>query len=87
MSNIDRLPVNPGLVPDELTIWPADVGRCGLDAIFHGASGHERAEHHRHELRRRRVPHTFRQEVGGGWTLRVGPFRAVDLAAALSAFV
>jgi hypothetical protein len=27
------------------------------------------------------------KELGGGWTLRFGPFRAVDVAAALSAFV
>ena len=87
MSSADRLPAHAGPVPDELTIWPVDAGRYGLDATFHGASGYERAEHHQQELRRRRMPHTFRQELGGGWTLRVGPFRAVDVAVALSAFV
>lgn len=87
MSNAERLPVKPGPVPDKLTIWPVDNGRYGLDATFQGASGYERAEHHQQELRRRGVPHSFRQELGGGWTLRFGPFRAVDVAAALSAFV
>ena len=83
----NRLPVKAGPVPDKLTIWPVDDGRYGLDATFQGASGYQRAEHHQQELQRRGVPHTFRQELGGGWTLRFGPFRAIDVAAALSAFV
>jgi hypothetical protein len=87
MSNSERLPVKAGPVPDKLTIWPVDDGRYGLDATFQGASGYERAEHHQRELERCRVPHSFRQELGGGWTLRFGPFRGIDVAAALSAFV
>ncbi len=87
MSSTERLPVKAGPVPDKLTIWPVDDGRYGLDATFQGASGYDRAEHHQQELQSRGVPHTFRQEVGGGWTLRFGPFRAIDVAAALSAFV
>ena len=34
-----------------------------------------------HELDRRGVPHTFRHGLGGGWTLRFGPFRAIDVGA------
>jgi hypothetical protein len=82
-----RLPMRAGPVPDRLTIWPVDDGRYGLDATFQGASGYERAEHHREELSRHQVPHTFRQELNDGWTLRFGPLRAVDVAAALGAFV
>lgn len=87
MSSLERLPVKAGPVPDKLTIWPVDDGRYGLDATFQGASGYERAAHHQQELHRRGVFHTFRQELAGGWTLRFGPFRAIDVAAALSAFV
>ena len=87
MSVTERLPVKAGPVPDKLTIWPVDDGRYGLDATFQGASGYERAEHHQQELQRRGVPHTFRQELGGGWTLRFGPLCAADVAAALWAFV
>ncbi len=76
-----------GPVPDRLTIWPVDDGRYGLDATFQGTSGYERAEHHVAELRRTGVRHSFRQELDGGWTLRFGPLRAIDLAAAMSAFV
>jgi hypothetical protein len=49
-----NLPANAGPVPDRLTIWPVDDGRCGLD---------------------------------GRWTLRFGPLSAIEVAAALSAFV
>lgn len=76
-----------GPVPDRLTIWPVDDGRYGLDASFEGASGYERAQRHAAELERDRVPHTFRQELGGAWTLRFGPLPAADIARALSAFV
>jgi hypothetical protein len=82
-----HLPAHAGPVPDRLTIWPVDDGRYGLDATFQGVSGYERAEHHEKELKSRNVPHSFRQELDGGWTLRFGPLRAVDIAKALSAFV
>lgn len=81
------MPHKAGPVPDRLTIWPVDDGRYGLDATFQGASGYERAEHHRLALERTGISHSFRQELGGGWTLRFGPLRAVEVARALSAFV
>jgi hypothetical protein len=82
-----HLPVKAGPVPDRLTIWPVDDGRYGLDATFQGASGYERAENHQADLERRGVPYGFRQELDGGWTLRFGPLRAIEIASALSAFV
>jgi hypothetical protein len=51
---------------------PVDDGRYGIDATFQGVSGYERAEHHQADLTRRGVPHSFRQELDGGWTLRLG---------------
>lgn len=87
MAPGERLPIKAGPVPDRLTIWPVDDGRYGLDATFQGASGYERADQHHEELDRREVPHRFRQELDGGWTLRFGPLRAVDAADALAAFV
>lgn len=74
-------------MPDRLTIWPMDDGRYGLDATFAGATGYERAEHHRGELEMHGVAPGFRQELDGAWTLRFGPLRAVEVARALSAFV
>jgi hypothetical protein len=82
-----HLPVKAGPVPDRIAIWPVDDGRYGLDATFQGVSGYERAEYHQEELRRRGVKHSFRQELDGGWTLRFGPLRAMEIASALSAFV
>jgi hypothetical protein len=87
MTASDALPVKAGPVPDRLTIWPVDDGRYGLDATFQGASGYQRAGHHEQGLSRRRVPYSFIQELDGAWTLRFGPLRALDVAAALSAFV
>ena len=81
------LPTMAGPVPDRLTIWPVDDGRYGLDATFQGSSGYQRAQQHRDEMEREGVPHTFRQELDGAWTLRFGPLRAADVARALSAFV
>ena len=87
MNGADRLPIKAGPVPDRLTIWPMDDGRYGLDATFQGASGYQRTDHHHEELERCGVPRHFRQELDGGWTLRFGPLRSVDMAVALGAFV
>jgi hypothetical protein len=81
------LPSRAGPVPDRLTIWPIDDGRYGLDATFQGSSGYQRAQVHQVELERDEVPHAFRQEPDGGWTLRFGPLPAADVARALSVFV
>jgi hypothetical protein len=70
-----------------LAIWPLDDGRYGLDASFQGASGLVRAEQHQRELQRGGVPHSFREELDGSWTLRFGPLRAAEIARALTAFV
>jgi hypothetical protein len=67
MANV---PTQAGPVPDKLTIWPMDDGRYGLDATFQGASGYERAGRHKTSLEAGGVRHSFRQELGGAWTLR-----------------
>lgn len=87
MADDALLPSKAGPVPDRLTIWPVDDGRYGLDATFQGGTGYERAQVHRTLLEADRVPHTFRQELDGAWTLRFGPLPAVAIAGALAAFV
>lgn len=84
-STIHRPCTRP--VPDRLAIWPIDGGRYGLDATFQGATGYTRAERHEAELTRQGVPYSLKQELDGGWTLRFGPLRAIDVAEALGAFV
>jgi hypothetical protein len=84
---VSLLPTKAGPVPDRLTIWPIDDGRYGLDATFQGETGYERARVHETQLEIDGVPHTFRQELDGAWTLRFGPLPAADIGAALGAFV
>ena len=87
MASNPALPIKAGPVPDRLTIWPVDDGRYGLDATFQGGTGYERAQVHRVQLEAESVPHTFRQELDGAWTLRFGPLPAGSIAVALAAFV
>lgn len=82
-----NVPTKAGPVPDRMTIWPMDDGSYGLDATFQGASGYERAERHLSALQESGVSHSFRQELGGAWTIRFGPISAADLSVALTAFV
>jgi hypothetical protein len=82
-----KLPTKAGPVPDRLTIWPVDDGRYGLDATFQGETGYTRARVHTAQLQEDGVPHSFRQELDGAWTLRFGPLPTADVAIALSAFV
>jgi hypothetical protein len=82
-----NLPVKAGPVPDKLAIWPMDDGRFGFDASFQGAHAAERAYAHEWELIAREVPHAFRQDASGAWTLTFGPLTAHDLSCALDAFV
>jgi hypothetical protein len=84
---MERLPAEAGPVADRISIWPLDDGRYGLDATFQGASGYERAEVHVALLSELAVDHSLIQELAGGWTLRLGPVSAADIAQALSAFV
>jgi len=84
---VTNLPTQAGPVPDRMTIWPMDDGRYGLDATFQGASGYERAEQHKPALEASEVSHSFRQELGGAWTLRFGPLSADEISTALMAFV
>jgi hypothetical protein len=82
-----NVPTKAGPVPDRMTIWPMDDGSYGLDATFQGASGYERAERHIEVLQASGARHSFRQELGGAWTLRFGPLTTSEVSLALTAFV
>lgn len=81
------LPTQAGPVPDKIAIWPMEDGSYGLDATFQGASGYERADRHCRMLDEASVDYSFRQELGGAWTLRFGPLEATEISIALTAFV
>jgi len=71
----------------QLTLWPLDVNRYGLDATFRGHWGCEDAERQAARLRRCGMPAAIRQEPDGGWTVRLGPLHSLEVASALSSLV
>src|SRR5918997_2610144 len=40
----------PTWAPDQLSVWPVEGGRFGLDAHYEGATDGQRAEHQAHKL-------------------------------------
>jgi hypothetical protein len=72
--------------PDQL-IQPLGALRRNRGNTLGLASSLERAEIHQAQLTRDGVPHSFRQELDGGSTLRFGPLPAIAVASALAAFV
>src|SRR3954454_10474661 len=62
----------PTWAPDELSIWPVEGGRFGLDARYHGMSGRERAAAQAARLERVHLAVSVREETDGA-TLRLGP--------------
>src|SRR3954468_15849370 len=74
----------PTWAPDELSIWPVEGGRFGLDAHYHGASGHARAAQQAVRLERVGLAVTLRD---GGATLRLGPLTHEAAWVAIEAFL
>src|SRR3954454_17700872 len=77
----------PTWAPDELSIWPVEGGRFGLDARYHGASGRARAQQQAIRLERANLPATLRPENDGGATLRLGPLAHQAAWLAIEAFL
>ena len=83
------LPAETGPIwaPDELSVWPVEGGRYGLDAHYHGPTGAQRAEHQRAKLARLNLTARVRENDGGGSTLRLGPLAHEAAWVALEAFL
>ena len=77
----------PLWAPDELSIWPVEGGRFGLDARYHGGSGKERAAAQAQRLTRFNLGATVREEPDGGATLRLGPLAHSAAWVAIEAFL
>lgn len=58
-------------IPDRVSIWPLDDGRFGVDVTYEGSSGYELASRHESGLDDAGIPYSFRQELGGAWTVRL----------------
>ena len=83
------LPAETGPIwaPDELSIWPVEGGRYGLDAHYHGSTGERRARHQLARLERVNLAASVRANDRGGATLRLGPLQHRAAWLALEAFL
>jgi hypothetical protein len=77
----------PTWAPDELSIWPVEGGRFGIDAHYHGATGAERAAGQVARLAGAGLIATVRPGPGGGSILRLGPLAHEAAWLALEAFL
>src|SRR3954454_10885054 len=77
----------PTWAPDELSIWPVEGGRFGIDARYHGTSGAARAAQQAGRLERVALAVTVREEADGGATLRLGPLAHSAAWLAIEAFL
>jgi hypothetical protein len=76
----------PTFAPDQLSIWPVEGGRFGIDARYHGESGAARAAQQKARLERVNVYATVRDDDGGA-TLRLGPLAHQAAWVAIEAFL
>ena len=77
----------PTWAPDELSVWPVEGGRYGIDAHYHGPTGARRAQHQQTRLAEVNLAATVRPNESGGATLRLGPLQHEAAWLALEAFL
>src|SRR3954454_11803491 len=63
----------PTWAPDQLSVWPVEGGRFGLDAHYEGATGAQRAEYQAQKLAELNLRATVQGSASAGTTLRLGP--------------
>ena len=83
------LPAETGPIwaPDELSLWPVEGGRFGIDAHYHGATGAQRASRQGERLAHARLHATVRPDSDEGAILRLGPLTHAAAWLALEAFL
>ena len=77
----------PTWAPDQLSVWPVEGGRFGLDAHYEGATGAQRAEYQAQRLAALNLAATVQENPSGGATLRLGPLAHEAAWVALEAFL
>ena len=75
------------LRPDRITIWPVDDAQFGIDVLYRGRGGYQRAEAVEQELTASGVQTSFRQELDGAWGVRFGPVDRDAMLAVLNGTV
>ena len=73
--------------PDQLSIWPVEGGRFGIDAHYHGASGRARARQQAGRLDRVNLAGRGAGRTRTGATLRLGPLAHQAAWLAIEAFL
>ena len=77
----------PTWAPDQLSVWPVEGGRFGLDAHYEGATGVERAEYQAQKLAELNLRAAVQEIPSGGAILRLGPLAHEAAWVALEAFL
>jgi hypothetical protein len=77
----------PTWAPDQLSVWPVEGGRFGLDAHYEGDTGAQRAEYQAARLAAVNLAATVQRGRSGGATLRLGPLAHEAAWVALEAFL
>lgn len=77
----------PTWAPDQLSVWPVEGGRFGIDAHYHGATGAQRAAHQVERLTGAGLVVTMRPAPHEGALLRLGPLAHEAAWLALEAFL
>lgn len=74
------------LRPNRVSIWPIDDERFGIDLSYHGVTGYSDAEFACTVLNGSGYKTTFRQELDGAWSVRLGPLPRIAMYEALYRF-
>jgi hypothetical protein len=77
----------PTWAPDQLSVWPVEGGRFGLDAHYEGATGAQRAEYQARKLAALNLAATVQEGPSDGAVLRLGPLAHEAAWVALEAFL
>ncbi|HET8757455.1 MAG TPA: hypothetical protein VFM58_15660 [Solirubrobacteraceae bacterium] len=77
----------PTWAPDQLSVWPVEGGRFGLDAHYEGATGAQRAEYQAQKLAQLNLRATVQADDAGATILRLGPLAHEAAWVALEAFL
>ena len=77
----------PTWAPDQLSVWPVEGGRFGLDAHYEGDTGAQRAEYQAARLAQLNLAARVQEGPSGGAILRLGPLAHEAAGVALEAFL